>query len=734
MVELEGTVERISYFNPDNCFTVARVAVKDNADTVTAIGYFPSLETGEVLRLRGKWVLHKDYGYQLKVDFYETLIPSTAKEIENYLASGVIKGIGPVTANKIVKHFGEKSLEVIEKSPKELLGITGIGPKKLSMITESFEQQSETREIMLFLQQYGIGPGIAVRVYKNYKDKSIEVLKQNPYRLADEVYGIGFKTADKIAGMMGMERDALERLEAGIKYALLKAADEGHVFLPKEELVNKAADLLEVETDLLERAVLSLAEKEQIIIDRVQEIEHVYLAGFFVSEKMVARRLFLLSSMVEKTLTVKAGDIEAIEKACNIKLAQRQKECIQRAASAGVLVITGGPGTGKTTAIRSLIEFYERHNMKAALAAPTGRAAKRMAEATGRQAKTIHRLLEYKVYKDKGVAFGKNCDNPLDEDVIIIDEISMVDIILMHHLLSAIRPGARLVLVGDKDQLPSVGPGSVLREIIQSGKIPVVVLDQIFRQAKESMIIVNAHRINRGYFPYLNVKDKDFYFEQVIEPEDILEHILDLVSRRLKGYADLDPIEDIQVISPMKKGTVGVFNLNRKLQELLNPKSKNKRERSYHSHVFREGDKVMQIKNNYDKEVFNGDLGRIVMVDDDGGVIVSFANPDQDIEILYNSHELEELSLSYALSVHKSQGSEFPAVVMPIAIQHYIMLQRNLLYTAITRAKRLLVLVGTKQALAAAIHNNRALRRHGRLSDRIKQEFSSDNFVLLDHY
>ncbi|NLC63905.1 MAG: ATP-dependent RecD-like DNA helicase [Thermoanaerobacterales bacterium] len=731
MVEFEGTVERITYFNPDNYFTIARMSVKDNHDMVTLTGYFPSLEIGEVLRVKGKWVHHKNYGYQFKVNFYETLIPSTAKEIETYLASGVIKGIGPVTAAKIVERFGEKSLEVIEKNPEELLSIDGIGLKKMSMIAESFEQQRETREVMLFLQQYGIGPGIAVRIYKNYKDKSIEVIKQNPYRLADEVYGIGFRTADKIAIMMGIEQDAMERLEAGIKYTLLEASDQGHTYLPKEELLYRSSNLLKVKADLLESAVLSLTEKKQIIIERLQEGEYVYLAGFFISEKMVARRLFLLSTLIEKPLCIKPGDMEYFQNVCGIKLAKKQKEAVEMAARSGVLVITGGPGTGKTTTIRSLIGFYEKHNMKVALAAPTGRAAKRMAEATGKEAKTIHRLLDYKAYEEKGLTFGRNCDNPLEEDVIIVDEISMVDIVLMHHLLAAIRPGSRLVLVGDKDQLPSVGPGSVLREIIQSAQIPIVILDEIFRQAKESLIVVNAHRINKGFFPYLNVKDSDFYFEQVVQPEQILEHILDLISRRLKSYANLDPIEDIQVITPMKKGTLGVFNLNQKLQGILNPKRK-KRERSYRAHIFREGDKVMQLKNNYDKEVFNGDLGKIVSIDEDGSVFVSFASAQQEIQVAYSSHELDELSLAYALSVHKSQGSEFPAVIMPITTQHYIMLQRNLLYTAITRAKKYLVLVGTKQALCAAIKNNKALKRYGRLSSRIIQEFSEDNYVLID--
>lgn len=728
MVELEGTVERISFYSEENGFTVAKLSTKENDDVFTAVGFFPSLEVGEVLKLQGKWTMHKDYGCQLKVDSYETLMPATIKEIENYLASGVIKGIGAVTAKKIVEEFREQALEVLSKEPQKLLKISGIGKKKLKMITSSYEQQQETRETMLFLQQYGIGPSVAVRVYKNYKEKSIQVLKENPYRLADEVYGIGFKTADKIAQMMGVESDSLERLISGLKYVIYKAAQDGHVFLPRDILMHKAEGLLKVSLDLLEQALLALEEKQDIVVERAWEREDVYLTAFHFSEKSVARKLFLLATLTETSLSLAEEDIDKIEERCKIKMAKKQREALEKAASYGVLVITGGPGTGKTTTIKSLIDFFKGHDLKVALAAPTGRAAKRMSEATGEEAKTIHRLLEYKAYEEAGMAFGKGADDPLEEDVIIIDETSMVDIILMHHLLSAIKPGARLILVGDMDQLPSVGPGSVLREIIESDRISVVVLDEIFRQAQESMIVVNAHRINQGYFPYLNVKDKDFFFEQVLLPEDILNTILKLVSERLPPYGDFEPMEDIQVLTPMKKGIVGVANLNAKIQETLNPPHKSKAEWNFRSTVFREGDKVMQLKNNYDKEVFNGDLGRIARIDEEGIITVTFADFSQEREITYQGEELEELSLSYALSVHKSQGSEFPVIIMPISTSHYVMLQRNLLYTAITRAKKLLVLVGTKQALTIAIHNNRALRRYGHLGNRIIAEFEQARF------
>jgi len=723
MVELEGTVERITYYNQDNGFTVAKLAVKDDENLITAVGYFHSLEVGEVLKLRGSWTMHRDYGHQFKVDYYETLVPATAKEIESYLASGLIRGIGPATAKKIVKMFGEKSLEVLASSPEELLKIPGIGEKKLEMITESFNQQQETREVIMFLQKYGIGPGVAVRIYKNYKETSIQVLKENPYRLADEVFGIGFKTADRIAQSMGMSKDSIERLCAGLKYAMYEASEVGHVFLPAEELYSRASQLLGVEKELLKQPLLALEEKKDIIVDRSWGNEDVYLSSFYRFETAVARRLFLLAAMVDKPLDITEKDIDKIEERCNIKLARGQREALEKVACHGVVIITGGPGTGKTTTIRSLLEFFKGQKLKVALAAPTGRAAKRMMEATGMEAKTIHRLLEYKAYDEGGMAFGRNNNNPLDEDVIIIDEVSMVDIMLMSYLLSAVKFGARLILVGDKDQLPSVGPGSVLRELIESGQLPVVVLDEIFRQAQESMIVVNAHRINKGYFPYLNVKNKDFFFQQVLLPEDILKTILELVTTRLPKYKDFDSMEDIQVLTPMKKGLLGVFNLNENLQSLLNPPEPGKNELNFRSHVFREGDKVMQIKNNYEKEIFNGDLGRIVKIQE-GQVLVSFADSWQEREVIYQVHEMEELSLAYALSVHKSQGSEFPVVIMPISTQHYVMLQRNLLYTAITRAKKLLVLVGTKQALTIAVNNNKSIRRYGHLSDRIIHEFS----------
>lgn len=725
MVELEGTVERITYYNKENCFTVAQLIERSNGDEITIIGYFPSIDIGQILKVKGKWELHKDYGHQLQVKFYETVVPATVNDIENYLASGAICGIGPVTAKKIVERFKENSLNIIETNPEELLNIEGIGPKKLDTIVKSYNKQQEARDVMVFIQSFGIGPGIATKIYKTYKDKAVEILRENPYKLADDVRGIGFRTADKIAMGTGIERTSIERLMAGLKYTLYRAAGNGHVFLPSTVLKANAAKLLNVDIELLDQALLALRESEDIIIDTTREKEDVYLVPFFVSEASVARRLLLLASLVEEDIKITEEDIHEIEKSSNVKLAEKQKKALQVAATSGVLVITGGPGTGKTTVIKSLIELFKKQKLKVALAAPTGRAAKRMAEATGKEAKTIHRLLEYKAYEGQGMAFGKNSDDPLDADVIIIDEVSMVDLVLMHHLLSALKPGARLILVGDKDQLPSVGAGSVLKDIIESEKIPTVTLDEIFRQAKESMIVVNAHRINKGFFPYLNVKNKDFYFEQVLKPRDILKTILDLAKIRLPKFADLDPIQDIQVISPMKKGIIGVINLNQKLQHILNPKSTKKKEIQYGSLTFREGDKVMQIKNNYEKEVFNGDLGYVKDIDpEEGEITVSYVEPFGENNVKYDTQELEELDLAYALSVHKSQGSEFPVVLMPLTNQHYIMLQRNLLYTAITRAEKLLVLVGTKQALSIAVQNNRSQRRFSHLSDRIVEEFS----------
>lgn len=733
MPEIEGTVERITYYNPDSFYTVARLTLRDKEDLVTAVGYLPELEAGEVLKLCGDWVFHKDYGRQFHVERYETLLPSSAREIENYLASGIIKGIGPVTAKRIVDRFKEKALEVLSHTPDELLLIEGIGEKRLQGILASFEEQQETRDIMMFLQQYGIGPGVAARVYRNYKQRAVDVIKENPYRLAEEVYGIGFKTADKIASRMGMERDSPKRLTSGLQYTLSQAANQGHVFLPEAELMKAAAELLEVEEELLLQPLAALAEKDDVAVEKAFGSEDIYLVPFYVCETAVARRLLLLSALAVKKLPLSQGDLDALEEGAGVKMAKRQKEAIERAAQSGVLVVTGGPGTGKTTIVRSLVDFFQRHKMSVALAAPTGRAAKRMTEATGTQAKTLHRLLEYKAYEQGGMAFGRNSDNLLEEDVIIVDETSMVDIILMHHLLAAINPGARLILVGDHDQLPSVGPGCVLGEIIKSGQIPVVVLDEIFRQAKESMIVVNAHRINQGLFPFLNVAEKDFFFEQIAEPEQSAETIVDLVKARLPKYKGFDPLEDIQVITPMKKGSIGVINLNERLQAELNPPHPQKAQRGFRNSTFRVGDKVMQIKNNYEKEVFNGDLGYITKIDEDGTITVSFADGGGDREVEYLSKELEELSLAYALSVHKSQGSEFSVVVMPVTTQHYVMLQRNLLYTAVTRAKRLLVLVGTKRALHIAVSNNKAVKRYGHLAERIRGEFS-DTIAINERF
>lgn len=731
MVELEGVVERIAFRNEENFFTVVRLKVKDSGETVTAVGFFPSVSEGELIRIKGSWEIHEKHGYQLKVEGCETLIPATVREIENYLASGIIKGIGPVTARKIVEKFQEKALEVLDSKPELLLEIPGIGKKRLETIVSSFAEKKDIRNIMLFLQSHGVGASLAVKIYKAYGGQAVEVIKQNPYRLADEVYGIGFKTADKIARSLGIEAGAPERVAAGVLYALQQAAEEGHVFLPKAELLKRASSLLEVEEGLVEEVLPALGEKEEVVIDGSGEEreERIYSPAFYASEKSVARKLYLISGFGRmKPLDITEEEMAEIEERCNIKLAPKQKEALEKAASSGVLVITGGPGTGKTTLIKCLVEFFKMRGLKVALAAPTGRAAKRMAEATGMEASTIHRLLEYRASGGGGMFFGKNRENPLDEDVVIIDETSMVDIVLMHHLLSALKPLARLILVGDKDQLPSVGPGSVLKDVIASDRIPVVMLDEIFRQARESMIVVNAHRVNKGLFPYLNVKGRDFYFEQATTPEETLERVVELVSRRLPDFGGFDPMEDIQVITPMKKTAVGVLSLNLRLQDRLNPPSPGKREISFRSVSYREGDRVMQIKNNYEKEVFNGDLGRIVRIDDDERVLVSFPDAEGERIVPYAGDELEELTLSYALSVHKSQGSEFPVVVMPLVVQHYVMLQRNLLYTAITRAKKLMVLVGSKQALTLAVRNSRALTRYSFLSERIKQEFEVEGW------
>ncbi len=709
--EIKGQIERITYLSEEDGYTVIKIRIPGKREPITAVGYLASPNPGEIIQMKGKWIRHPKYGDQFRIISYKTAVPANVYGIEKYLGSGLIKGIGPVMANRIVKRFGEETLEVIEEDVERLKEVEGIGEKRISMIKKAWDEQKEIRDIMIFLQQHGISPSYAPKIYKKYKERSIEVLKENPYRLAMDIFGIGFITADRIAEKLGFPKDSELRAMSGIIYVLQQVADEGHVYYPYEELMERCKKILDVSEEVIENALNKLEFEGRI----VREEDAVYLSQFYVCETGIARRLIRLMEMPKSIRKINAEKaIEWVQKKPGIQLAERQKEAIRQVAENKVLIITGGPGTGKTTVINAIIKIFSQIGAKILLAAPTGRASKRITETSGYEAKTIHRLLEYS--PDKG-EFKRNEKSPLSCDMLIIDEASMIDVVLMYHLIKAVPLNATLILVGDVNQLPSVGPGNVLKDIISSNMFPVVELNEIFRQARESLIIVNAHRINAGNFPIFKSEKKhsDFYFIEEEDPEKGLSIIVDLVKDRIPKRFGFDPYNDIQVISPMNKGIIGAENLNEKLQDVLNPSSfgivRGTRR-------FRIGDKVMQIRNNYEKGVFNGEIGRIVKIDQENQeILVSF-----DIGVVpYDYSELDELSLAYAISVHKAQGSEYPAVIIPIFIQHYVLLQRNLIYTAITRGKKLVVIVGTKKAFIIGIKNNKIQKRYTKLDERLSK-------------
>ena len=731
MLSIQGTVERITYRNEDSLYTVARVNCEGRGPTgrgrqiVTVVGAFPFMTVGETLLMKGEWTSHPEYGRQFKVESYESIVPATVRGIEKYLGSGLIKGIGPVTAKKLVTRFGAKTLDVIEHEPGRLTEVEGIGQKKADLITRAFQDQREIRRVMVFLADHGVTPGLAIKIFRHYGDASIQAVRENPYRLADDIHGVGFKTADKIAAELGIEPVSMERVTAGIVYVLNELATDGHVYYPEDALIKEAAGILEVEEALVKDAIPVLEERGAIARDMIQGETAVYLAYLYRAEANVAKGFCALATAKPRTVSGSIRNLMGeMERRDGIRLNDEQREAVEKAAQSSVLVLTGGPGTGKTTTVRTMLRVFEAEGLRVSLAAPTGRAAKRLAETTGREAKTIHRLLGVN-FTQGYMAFERNEGSPIDADVIILDETSMIDVLLMSHFLAAVRPGTRLVLVGDVDQLPSVGAGSLLKDVIASGVVGVVRLTEIFRQAQLSMIVTNAHRVNRGEMPVFNrnlVKgvDADFFFIREEDPEKVTELVRDLVARRLPRYMKCNPIDDIQVMAPMRRTVTGVDNLNLLLREALNPGGSGKREIRMGAFILREGDKVMQIRNNYDKMVFNGDIGRVVKADpEEQEVVVAFDESDGLRRVTYEQHELDELVLSYAISVHKSQGSEYPVVVMPITTQHYVMLQRNLLYTAITRAKRMVVLVGTPKALAIAVKNDTQDMRYSGLSERL---------------
>jgi exodeoxyribonuclease V alpha subunit len=721
-VFLQGQIERITYTNDENGYTVAKVKVNGQRDLVTVVGNLMAPTPGEIIRMNGEWTNHPRYGEQFRVVHYKSLVPASVYGIEKYLGSGLIKGIGPIMAKRIVERFGKETLDVIEKEIENLAEVDGIGKKRMGMIRKAWDDQKEIREVMIFLQTHGVGSGYATKIFKQYGNRSIKVVKENPYRLATDIFGIGFLTADHIAERLGFAKDSELRAEAGILYVLHNLADEGHVYYPYWPLVKRCQEILGVDRWVIVKGLATIAVDKMIVIEDLKEdIEDfreegkaVYLAKLHLSETSIVTRLKTLINSPKSIREIDSEKaIEWTQRQLAITLAKKQVEAIRCAGENKVMVITGGPGTGKTTIINAILKIFSRLGVKIMLAAPTGRAAKRMSEATGHEAKTIHRMLEYSIQKG---GFQKNELNPLNCDLMIIDEASMIDTILMHHLLKAIPPGATFILVGDVNQLPSVGAGNVLKDIIASGEIQVVELNEIFRQARESLIIVNAHKINNGQLPSFKSpgqKPDDFYFIEQEDPEEVLRIILELTKERIPRHFGFDSVDDIQVLTPMHKGVVGAGNLNAELQKALNPVEDGVMR---NNRYFRMKDKVMQVKNNYDKEVFNGDIGRITSIDPEEQVVtISFDGR----AISYDYTDLDEIVLAYAVSVHKSQGSEYPAVVIPIHTQHYILLQRNLVYTAVTRARNLVVMVGTMKALAIGVNNDKTQKRYTGLRHRL---------------
>ncbi len=722
LTDLSGQIERITYTSEEDGFTIAKVKVYGRHDLITVVGNLMAPMPGEILKMKGEWANHPIYGEQFKIVHYKTAVPASVYGIQKYLGSRLIKGIGPVMAKRIVRKFGKKTLDIIENDIEKLSEVDGIGKKRIGMIKIAWDEQKEIREVMLFLQTHGVGPGYATKIFKQYGDHSIEMVKNNPYRLATDIFGIGFITADSIALKLGFSKNSELRAEAGILYILNQLADEGHVYYPYEALVIKCHEVLGVDANIIINAFSTISQDNRIVIEdlneKIDEFKEnnkaVYLAKFHVCETSISTRLKILINAPKSIRKIDSDKaVEWIQKRLAIRLATKQVDAIKCAVKNKVMVITGGPGTGKTTIINAILKIFSGVKIKIMLAAPTGRAAKKMSETTGHEAKTIHRMLEYSFQKG---GFQKNEEKPLDCDLLVLDEASMIDTILMHYLLKAVPPKATLILVGDVNQLPSVGAGNLLNDIISSGAVPTVELNEIFRQAKASQIIVNAHKINNGILPSFenDVPMNDFYFIRQEDPQKVLEIILELINTRIPRRFGLDPIEDIQVLTPMHRGVVGAVNLNIELQKKLNPRQDDiiRGDRS-----FRVNDKVMQIRNNYDKEVFNGDIGKITSIlTDDQEVIIAF----ESRHVTYNFSDLDEIALAYAVSVHKSQGSEYPAVVIPILTQHYVLLQRNLIYTAVTRGRDLVVMVGTPKALAIGVNNDKTQKRFTYLKHRLR--------------
>ena len=738
MERIAGFVNECIFENEDTGYKVLEVESDDGLQLMTVVGIMPDLQVGEHIEARGRWKEHNTYGEQFEVSTFSRSLPQDKDAMERYLGSGAIKGIGAALAHRIVEKFGDNTFHIIETEPERLAEVKGISSAKACEIGEQFAAQSATREAMVFLQSFGLTPNMSMRIYKEFGLKTVSVLSQNPYILAERVQGIGFRRADEIARQMGIPEESPGRIRGAIRFALQNAAGEGHTYLPLDKLEDEVYRLIGLSGLMVENALTESVMEGQLVQKRELEEERVYLKSFYAAEAGVARRLMELIEQPQEILEdVYKLRMQKIEKEQKIELSEEQREAVLAALKEGVLIITGGPGTGKTTIINVLLELLEQDDKKYMLAAPTGRAAKRMTEATGRDAKTIHRLLEIQFgIADSGKQiFQRDEEHPLETDVVILDEVSMIDVTLMNHLLKAIVPGTRLILAGDKDQLPSVGAGNVLKDMIQSETIVVKKLTKIYRQAAMSDIVVGAHLINQGQYPVFNQKDTDLFFMKRKVKEDVIRTMVEVIMKRMPKFAGCSPVDDIQVLTPMKRGLLGVENLNPRLQEALNPKSSKKAELEYRDMVFREGDKVMQIKNNYSmawkvlnrygypleegEGVFNGDVGRVKQINTKNRTVTVLFDDKRQVE--YDYVDLEELELAYAITIHKSQGTESPIIVLPLHSGPEILFSRNLLYTAVTRAKRYVVVIGDEAMVHKMVDNDRQAVRYSSLEARLRE-------------
>jgi exodeoxyribonuclease V alpha subunit len=715
---LQGSVERVTFHSPESGFCVLRVKVRGQRDLVTVVGSAATVTPGEYVECAGSWTNDRQHGLQFKTRHLRVIPPSNLEGIEKYLGSGMVKGIGPHFARKLVRAFGEQVFDVIEHSPERLLELPGIGPKRKERVTQAWAEQKVIREIMIFLQSHGVGTARAVRIYKTYGEQAVERVQENPYRLALDIHGIGFRTADAIAQRLGIPRDSQMRAQAGVRHVLQEIAGDGHCAAYRENLVESAASLLEIPAPIVERAIEAELAQENLVAESIEGTPALFLTPLYRAEQGIAEHIARLAGEPHWGRIDTDRALPWVEAQTGLRLSDSQRTAVARTVNGKVTVITGGPGVGKTTVVNSILRIVRAKGVKVLLCAPTGRAAKRLSESTHAEARTIHRLLEF---DPQIMGFKRNREDPLDGELVVVDEVSMVDTVLMNQLLRAVPDHCAVLLVGDVDQLPSVGAGAVLADMIASDAVPTARLTEIFRQAASSRIIVNAHRINRGEMPEQSeTAESDFYFIASDSPEDIHDKLLQVVTERIPKRFGLDPIDAVQVLTPMNRGGLGARSLNVELQERLNPRAEPRITRF--GWTYAPGDKVIQTVNNYDKEVFNGDIGRVARIDEEQGL--AFIDYDGR-QVEYETGELDEVSLAYAITVHKSQGSEYPAVVIPLAMQHYMLLERNLLYTAVTRGKKLVVVIGQTKALAMAVKRLGSVKRLTNLQQRLRHRKSA---------